>query len=490
MQRWKQEIIQGVGLGALVACVGACLVTPIDTTGGESESESEEEGEEESTSEDEDTTNNPTNNPTSTTHDSDAETAGTTTESTGPDPTDTTSVPGVCGDGNVDRDEACDDGINDGSYGGCMADCSAPGPMCGDGNVDEGREVCDDGVNDGSYGGCADGCAALGPFCGDGTMDDGEEECDDGNGVNDDECSNECNPAICGDGIVQGGIGEVCDDGVNDGGYGSCVADCTASGPKCGDGNVDIDFESCDDNNMDSQDGCLGDCQVPQNCAQILAFDPASPDGVYKLAVEDTEWTAYCDMMTDGGGWTLAAKVDPVNSWQYTNVRWTDTSLLSPTMSDYDHVPAKLATWNVVPFTQIHLGMEPFVANNPELPAPTYITLDAPAASLNALFNGEFVATTATKATWSTLLPNTTLEANCDQEGINNQATNGGAQKVRLGIVSSTEMDCDTPDSVIGVGYSGFVSNCMNNPFSSVGNLNCATNPVAKNRGFAWIFVR
>jgi fibro-slime domain-containing protein len=49
-----------------------------------------------------------------------------------------------CGDGVVTLDEACDDGVNDGSYGSCNPDCSRAG-FCGDGHVDKQHESCDDG---------------------------------------------------------------------------------------------------------------------------------------------------------------------------------------------------------------------------------------------------------------------------------------------------------------------------------------------------------
>jgi len=105
------------------------------------------------------------------------------TTSTTTDTTSTTGVLPVCGDGVVEGDEVCDDGINDGSYGGCMADCLSEAEHCGDG-VMNGPELCDDGNND-----------------------------------NDDECTTACAPPSCGDGLVQ--LSEECD-GDNLGG-----ADCT-----------------------------------------------------------------------------------------------------------------------------------------------------------------------------------------------------------------------------------------------------------------------
>lgn len=105
------------------------------------------------------------------------------------DTSDTTDDP-LCGNGAVDDGEGCDDGVNDGAYGGCTADCSGPAAFCGDGDVN-GSEACDDGTNDGSYGGCATDCAELGPYCGDATVN-GEEACDDGTNANGSACSVDC----------------------------------------------------------------------------------------------------------------------------------------------------------------------------------------------------------------------------------------------------------------------------------------------------------
>ncbi|MEN0066694.1 MAG: hypothetical protein AAGA48_31465 [Myxococcota bacterium] len=70
---------------------------------------------------------------------------------------------------------------------------TVPSSECGDGVIGKG-EVCDDGVNDGAYGGCEPDCTALASFCGDG-VNDGlatGEACDDGNDVDGDGCNNDC----------------------------------------------------------------------------------------------------------------------------------------------------------------------------------------------------------------------------------------------------------------------------------------------------------
>lgn len=68
--------------------------------------------------------------------------------------------PSLCGDGEVQSDEMCDDGVNDGGYGSCLMDCSGPGLRCGDGVVN-GPEACDDGnAKDGD--GCNVDCVESG----------------------------------------------------------------------------------------------------------------------------------------------------------------------------------------------------------------------------------------------------------------------------------------------------------------------------------------
>lgn len=73
----------------------------------------------------------------------------------------------------------------------------------------------------------------------------------------------------CGDGVVT--RFEFCDDGegnnTGDVDYGRCLPDCSALGPHCGDGNIDVGFEECDDgDNLGAYNGCNPDCTVGPSC--------------------------------------------------------------------------------------------------------------------------------------------------------------------------------------------------------------------------------
>jgi len=183
----------------------------------------------------------------------------------------TTTPDPVCGDGNVDTGEECDDGANNSNItaDACRANCTEA--KCGDGVVDSDEE-CDGGTD------CEADCTvkvpATGPVCGDGLVAK-NEECDDGNQENADACLNTCTNASCGDGVLRTEYPEKmrikkeqCDDGNKVDGDG-CSATCQlevdlgdeTSKVVCGDGTVGGN-EECDDGNTTTGDGCDASCKV------------------------------------------------------------------------------------------------------------------------------------------------------------------------------------------------------------------------------------
>ncbi len=98
--------------------------------------------------------------------------------------------PPVCGNGKVEKGEACDD-ANQTPGDGCENDCTATSDaVCGNATV-EGAEECDD-ANNVPGDGCENDCTAtVGVVCGNGTVE-GTEECDDKNQVPADGCENDC----------------------------------------------------------------------------------------------------------------------------------------------------------------------------------------------------------------------------------------------------------------------------------------------------------
>jgi cysteine-rich repeat protein len=202
--------------------------------------------------------------------------------------------------------------------------------------------------------------------CGDGQRNSGEN-CDDGNQVDDDACRNDCRAAACGDGVVRSDLGprnsdyEVCDDG-NDSDHDACTNSCVVA--NCGDGILrsdlaegDLAYEACDDGNELSTDGCVEGCRVAacgdgfirvgleacdpgigalqglcdercalvgntligdgasqenpsSSCALIRTLHGVTDDGLYWLDIDGSAETAatrvFCDMTTQGGGWTKA----------------------------------------------------------------------------------------------------------------------------------------------------------------------------------------
>lgn len=169
----------------------------------------------------------------------------------------------VCGDGQQEGTEACDDG-NTTNNDGCSSTCAIE--RCGDGIVQTG-EACDGtaGLSEGQ--GCTPECQiSSAATCGDGAVNQASEQCDGDAGLEANQlCSDTCTIVpICGNGVVEGA--EECDDSMNP----ACVEcklevqennlclECIATRTEVGEFNATV-------------------CQPDALCASVLSCILASP---------------------------------------------------------------------------------------------------------------------------------------------------------------------------------------------------------------------
>lgn len=223
------------------------------------------------------------------------------------------------------------------------------------------------------------------------------------------------------------------------------------------------------------------------SCWDILINGNSTGSGVYTLTSGAGSYSAYCDMTSAGGGWTLALKANGNNTtFSYDQAIWTNTTLLNTASSALDGTEAKLQSFLSVPFSEVMFGLAPVATPG----ALTYRTVSTSAANLQAVFAGAYRATSLGRASWLGLGGHS-LQPNCNQEGFNVMPAGGAIARVRIGIIGNNEGDCSSADSRIGIGGQG--TNCGMIDGLSVGSSSyCGAVPTNASdiRSFGVVFVR
>jgi hypothetical protein len=227
---------------------------------------------------------------------------------------------------------------------------------------------------------------------------------------------------------------------------------------------VDVPLDVAPESIAACDGGCPGngycaesDCAYPSCIARLLS-QPKSPSGVYLVDPDgpggSPPFRAFCEMVLDGGGWTLVLKVDGTRTtFAHDAAIWQDATTLHPESPDLDGTEAKLGGYATMPFVYVRVGM---VQNQ----ATHWLILPLEGESIAALMTSGFHATNVGRAAWERLPARGSLQANCNREGFNVQTAQAN---VRIGIVANNQNDCSTCNSVIGFGAEG----------NSTGDLAC-----------------
>ena len=108
--------------------------------------------------------------------------------------------------------------------------------------------------------------------------------------------------------------------------------------------------------------------------------------------------------------------------------------------------------------------------------------------SLKDLFSGGAVGTSFGRNAWKALVPGGSAQPNCNMEGTNQVC---GGRKVRFGLLTNQENDCQSCDSYLGFGHSG-EGGCSGVPGSFTGCMaSCsADNGNVNQPAFGWFWIR
>ncbi|MGC6511038.1 MAG: fibrinogen-like YCDxxxxGGGW domain-containing protein [Myxococcota bacterium] len=265
--------------------------------------------------------------------------------------------------------------------------------------------------------------------------------------------------------------------------------DCDDTDPNSSTSINDLDCDSvetnidCDDNDPNNTNTYGGANSCPgSSCADILSQLGSANDGTYYINTgSQSPYPVYCDMTTDGGGWTMVLMVkDNDNStFRYDSSYWSSNALLNETITEPSiDENVKNQAYHSLGVSEIRLDLSSIGNAH---------TVTTSASSAHALFTGGHIDVPYSRADFLNWIPeassNWDNQPNCNVKGFQPSATNANC---RYGITMNNEGDCTSNDA--GVGFGCHTQNHYPNRFSSAGGHRWSPDQAYSHRG--WIFVR
>ena len=230
----------------------------------------------------------------------------------------------------------------------------------------------------------------------------------------------------------------------------------------------------------------LDQSQPGSSCSAILATNSAMEDGVYWVDPNgesiDDAFQVFCDMTTDGGGWTLVmmVKSDDFETFKYNSAHWSSEESLNPEIVDpgHDDNMKNPAYW-LMPFEEIRLDMTT-LGNSHQITTQNSSAL--------AIFTGSLVNSPYDRAGFLNWIPQAANswdnQSCCNQRGFQSAYS---AANCRYGIIMNNECnECGSADSAVGFG-------CHSNNYSADRWSACGGhrwNPSERYNHKGWVFVR
>ncbi|XP_065070552.1 uncharacterized protein LOC135695369 [Rhopilema esculentum] len=193
--------------------------------------------------------------------------------------------------------------------------------------------------------------------------------------------------------------------------------------------------------------------KVFKSCREVFLEKENAASGVYDLE----SGRHFCNMSEipncGGGGWTLAMKIDGTKvTFSTGSVYWSNDEVYNTELgikSFYEN-EAKFPAFSNVAFDEICIGMRASSVVN-------WLRLPVNSSSLLAIFKpATYIQTNLGRSAWKHLLLSSSMQFNCNREGINVK-TDGGDIMARIGLIANNEDDCASPDSFFGLGIASTI---------------------------------